>query len=42
MRIIPNLADATNAISNAFLGMRFTIITLAIALVLAIVFTLCC
>lgn len=42
MRIILRLADATHAISNAFLGLRFTVITVAIAMVLAVVLTLCC
>jgi len=41
MRILLSLAAATYAISHAFVGPRFTVITLAIATVLAIVFTLC-
>ena len=42
MRITVNFADATHAISNAFLGFRFIVITVAIAIVLAFVFFLCC
>jgi len=42
MRIIPNLGDATYAISNALVSARFVLITAAIAIALAMVFTLYC
>lgn len=42
MRIIQIIADAMHAMSSVFLGLRFIVITLAIAIVLAFVFTLYC
>lgn len=42
MSIILSLAGVAHLISNVFLGTPRTIITLAIAIVLAVVFTLCC
>ena len=42
MRHILSLADATYSISNVFLGIPLTIITIAIATALAIVFAVYC
>jgi hypothetical protein len=42
MRTILSLADTKHAISSLFAGIRFIVITVAIAIFLAIMFTLCC